>query len=130
MTGSSATRRRIQALVSMSLLLMSACDSSTVAPTQSLASRDTSSSIQYAVATGANTVQNSGFETAGAANDPVNWSRNWWGSPTPTYTYPVAGHDSPRAARIRYFATSTGGARYQPDAVSVTPGATWEYSEW
>ena len=131
MTGSNVHRRVAQASISASLLLMLvACEGSTVTPTQSLEPRDARSDIEFAVATGPNAIQNPGFETQGGTGDPASWSRDWWGSPTPSFTYPVAGRDSPRAARIRYFATSTGGARYQPAAVTVAPATIWDYNEW
>ena len=130
MSGRSTPRRHFPAVISAFVALIAGCDDATVAPTQSLASRDTTPAIQYAVAAGANTIQNAGLELSASGADPTSWSRDWWGSPTPTFTYPVAGHDSPRAARIRYASGSTGGASYRQPAIAVVAGDSYEYSEW
>jgi len=76
-----------------------------------------------------NLIQNPGFELAGTNGDPVNWKRTYWGSPAPTFTYPVVGRTG-KAVSIAFGSNSSGDARYQHDAVAVSPGSSYTYSVW
>jgi peptidoglycan/xylan/chitin deacetylase (PgdA/CDA1 family) len=72
-----------------------------------------------------NLIQNGDFETAG----PSGWTKIFWGTPTPTFTYPATGH-SGSSASVTFSANSNGDARWQPTAVNVTAGQTYTYTEW
>lgn len=76
-----------------------------------------------------NLIQNPGLETAGVGGVPANWIKTYWGTPTPTFTYPAAGHTS-NGATVAFSSSSNGDARWQPDAVTVEAGATYTYSAW
>ena len=77
----------------------------------------------------ANLIQNPTLETAGVGGVPVNWVKTYWGTPTPTFTYPTAGHTG-NGAMVAFGANSNGDARWQPDAVAVEAGAMYTYSAW
>jgi peptidoglycan/xylan/chitin deacetylase (PgdA/CDA1 family) len=53
-----------------------------------------------------------------------------WGTPTPTFTYPAVGNNATKGASITLGSNSTGDARWQHAAVTVTPGATYTFSTW
>lgn len=76
-----------------------------------------------------NLIQNPGLETAGVGGVPANWIKTYWGSPTPTFTYPATGHAG-NGATVAFGSNSNGDARWQPDAVAVEAGATYTYSAW
>ena len=75
-----------------------------------------------------NLIQNPSFETT-SGSAPANWTATYWGSPAPTFTYPVAGHTG-NAAMVTFASNSSGDARWAHDPVSVTPGTTYTYSNW
>ena len=76
-----------------------------------------------------NLIQNPGLETAGVAGVPANWVKTFWGTPTPTFTYPAAGHAG-NGATVTFAANSNGDARWQHAAVAVEAGATYTFSAW
>jgi len=129
MTAPHATTRWAKVSALMLCLFAAACEGNTGAPTQPSATVQGLTG-RFATTPGPNLILNPGLETAGTNGDPANWSRAYWGSQVPTFTYPVTGNSSTRAARVRLAANSTGGARFQPAAVVVTPGVTYNYSEW
>ncbi|MBI5456466.1 polysaccharide deacetylase family protein [Candidatus Kaiserbacteria bacterium] len=77
-----------------------------------------------------NLIQNSSFETSGTNGNPANWARTAWGTPTPTFTYPVSGNGSAKAVQMVLQSNSTGDGRWQPAAVTVEAGATYTYTTW
>ncbi len=79
--------------------------------------------------TASNLIANPGFETEGTGGNPANWLRTYWGTPAPTFTYPVSGR-SGKAPAISFGQSSNGDARWQHTAVTVEPGATYTYSNW
>jgi peptidoglycan/xylan/chitin deacetylase (PgdA/CDA1 family) len=77
-----------------------------------------------------NLIANPGIETAGTAGVPAGWTKNFWGSPTPTFTYPATGNAGTKGASVTLGANSTGDARWQHAAVAVEAGATYTYTIW
>ena len=77
----------------------------------------------------ANLIQNPGFES-GSGSTPTSWTKTYWGTPTPTFTYPVAGHGSAKAAQISFGSNSSGDARWAHAPVSVEPNGTYTFSSW
>lgn len=75
-----------------------------------------------------NLISNPGFETGTTL--PNGWTKTYWGSPTPTFTYPVAGNGSSKAAQISFSSNSTGDARWAHTPVTIEPGATYTFSHW
>ena len=85
----------------------------------------------FAQASGpANLIQNPSFETAGTNGNPANWARTYWGSPSPTFSYPVAGNGSAKAVQMTLTTNSSGDGRWQPATVAVEPGITYTYTSW
>ena len=86
-------------------------------------------SVNFAHAQATNLIQNPGLETAGSGGNPANWTKTSWGTPTPTFAYPVAGH-SGNGAQITFAANSNGDARFQHAPATVTAGAQYTFSIW
>jgi len=89
------------------------------------------SGIAAQAATGPNIVPNPSFETADAtnANLPANWRQGGWGTNQATFTYPVAGADSARAAKLQLTSRTDGDAKWYFDPVAVTPGDIYTFSD-
>ncbi len=85
------------------------------------------SSVAHAQST--NLILNGSLEASGTAA-PANWSKIFWGTPAPTFTYPATGNGASRGASITLSANSTGGAYWAPAAVNVTAGKEYTYSFW
>ncbi len=81
----------------------------------------------FSASASTNLITNGTLETG--SSFPSGWSRMYWGTPAPTFTYPVSGRTG-RAAAISYTKDSTGDARWQPAAVNVESGATYTYTGW
>ncbi len=129
MTAHNATKRLATTAMAIGALLTIGCDGPgplTEPPAPPIAAPRFD-----VVAQGPNLIVNPSLETTGSTSGtPANWSKVYWGSPTPTFTYPVTGHASTRAALVSFKSNSSGDARYQPASVAVTSGVTYTYSEW
>lgn len=78
-----------------------------------------------------NLIQNPSLETAGTNATPLNWKKDGWGTPKPTYKYPDIGRSATdKSFSITLSKNSTGDARLSPDPVSVVAGETYTYSNW
>jgi peptidoglycan/xylan/chitin deacetylase (PgdA/CDA1 family) len=78
-----------------------------------------------------NLINNPSLETAGAtANVPLNWKTGRWGTNTTLFTYPVSGHDGAKGARIQITSYTNGDAKWYFDAVPVTAGSAYEFSDY
>ncbi len=76
-----------------------------------------------------NLIPNPGLEAAGAGGTPANWAKTYWGSPIPTFSYPVAGKTG-SGASIALNRSSNGDARWTHDPVTVEAGAVYDYTSW
>ncbi|NTV54899.1 MAG: polysaccharide deacetylase family protein [Candidatus Moranbacteria bacterium] len=76
-----------------------------------------------------NLILNPSLETANGSL-PANWAKNNWGTLTPTYAYPVAGHTGSKAAQVTVSGYRSGDAKWFFNDVSVTPGAEYVFSDW
>jgi len=73
-------------------------------------------------------IQNGGFETAGSAGKPANWSRGGFGSNTRAFSYLSSGGvNNSKAARVAITSYSSGDAKWYFDPVVLSPG-TYTYS--
>lgn len=82
-------------------------------------------------ASSTNLILNPGFETFGANNLPINWTKEYWGNAVPTYKYPDIGRSlTDKSATITLSKKSTGDARWTTDAVSVSAGEVYLYNSW
>lgn len=75
-----------------------------------------------------NLIQNPGLETTSGAV-PANWTKTYWGTPTPTFKYPDTGH-SGNGATITFGANSNGDARWAHAPVAVEANGTYVFSSW
>lgn len=79
---------------------------------------------------GPNLIQNPGFETAGTNGLPTNWSKGGYGTNTRTLTYPVAGNESAKAAKIAITSYTSGDAKWYFPDIAITGGATYQFSDY
>lgn len=79
-----------------------------------------------------NLVVNPSFETQNPsdATAPSNWIRGNWGSNTAVFSYPVAGQDGVRAARVQITSRATGDAKWASEHISVVPGTEYRYVDY
>jgi peptidoglycan/xylan/chitin deacetylase (PgdA/CDA1 family) len=83
-----------------------------------------------ASALGPNLVANPSMETANAAKTaPVNWANNKWGTNTATFQYRSDGAEGTRSVRVNMTKYTNGDAKWYFDAVTVTPGTVYTFSE-
>lgn len=85
--------------------------------------------LPAAEAAGPNLVTNPGFETAGSAGAPAEWTRGSWGIITANFSYPVPGVSGSRAAEVTVLTRISGDAKWAFDRVPVTGGAEYEYRD-
>jgi peptidoglycan/xylan/chitin deacetylase (PgdA/CDA1 family) len=75
-----------------------------------------------------NLIANGNLE-AGTANNPTGWHADFWGSNTPTFTYPVAGNGGGRAAKVVVANWTSGDAKWWFNAVPVNSHTIYEFSD-
>ncbi|MDP3963891.1 MAG: hypothetical protein Q8Q39_05345, partial [bacterium] len=63
-------------------------------------------------ALGPNRIANPSLETAATSEDPQGWFRGRWGTNTAVFTYPVAGLEGARAARVALTSRTSGDAKW------------------
>lgn len=63
-------------------------------------------------------------------NVPDNWSNNAWGTNTTTFSYENTGHTSNRSLKLNVLNYTSGDAKWLPLPIAVTPGTTYNYSNW
>ncbi len=77
-----------------------------------------------------NLIQNPSFESTNSSGLPINWFKGRWGTNTANFIFPVAGFDGANAAEINISSYSTGDAKWYFGDVQVTPGTTYEFSDF
>jgi peptidoglycan/xylan/chitin deacetylase (PgdA/CDA1 family) len=77
-----------------------------------------------------NLISNPSFEEMDATGQPKNWSRDIWLNNNAQFIYPVDGYGGGRAAKIVVTSYTSGDAKWFFDDVAVTPGATYEFSDY
>nr|BFE55820.1 hypothetical protein GCM10020063_003460 [Dactylosporangium thailandense] len=76
-----------------------------------------------------NLIANPGVETANGSA-PSGWSSSTWGTNTTTFSYLTTGHTGSRSVKTQITKYTSGDSKWSPAAVSVTPGKTYQYSNW
>ncbi len=76
-----------------------------------------------------NLIGNNSFEQS-TNNLPTGFSKGRWGTNTTVFSYPVAGHNSSKAAKIEITQYTTGDAKWYFSDVSVTPGGRYTFSDY
>ncbi len=75
-----------------------------------------------------NLIANHSLEMA-TGSLPTNWSKGSWGTNNATFTYPVAGVDGTKAAKVAMTTYTNGDAKWFFDDVVITPGKNYTFSE-
>lgn len=78
-----------------------------------------------------NLIVNPSLETPDAVDGtkPDSWDHGFWGTNDATFSYPVAGTDGSRAARVAITTHADGDAKWFFKDVPVTVGGTYNFSE-
>lgn len=78
-----------------------------------------------------NLIVNADLSQPSAADQhlPANWTQGHWGTNTAVYTYPVPGPSTGNALQLNVTSYTNGDAKWTFDAVPVTPGLIYRYSE-
>ncbi len=75
-----------------------------------------------------NLIINPSLEIQDTNGKPSNWHSNSWGTNTSSFTYPVAGIDGVRAAKVSMTAYTSGDAKWYFDPVTVNPNKSYTFS--
>ncbi len=75
-----------------------------------------------------NLIQNPSFEESDASSNPVGWFTGGWGTNTPVFTYPVAGYNSAKAAKVQITSYTDGDAKWYFNDVSVLANQEYKIS--
>ena len=77
-------------------------------------------SLSEVVADSSNLILNPGFESTGANGNPLNWIKGVWGTSSAVFSYPVAGVQNSKAAKVAITDYTDGDAKWIFDPVVVT----------
>lgn len=86
--------------------------------------------INHAQADVVNLMANSSVETLDASGNPTNWTPNTWGTSTTNLTVTNDAHTGTNALSVVSTARTDGDAKWMPDAVAVTSGSTYTYTDY
>jgi peptidoglycan/xylan/chitin deacetylase (PgdA/CDA1 family) len=75
-----------------------------------------------------NLIQNGDLES-GTTNAPTNWQGDYWGTMTPTFTYPVTGKNGGKAARTTVTNYQEGDAKWYFTHIPVSSHTMYQYTE-
>lgn len=84
---------------------------------------------QAIAADGANLIKNPSAETL-VSGEPANWTADNWGTSTTTMQATTDAHTGSEALSITSTARTSGDAKWTPDAVAVTGGQQYTYSDF
>ncbi|MEU7867672.1 polysaccharide deacetylase family protein [Dactylosporangium sp. NPDC049140] len=76
-----------------------------------------------------NLIANPSVETANGTA-PSGWSSSTWGTNTTAFSYLSTGHTGSRSVKTQITKYTSGDSKWSPAAVTVTPGQTYQYSNW
>lgn len=76
-----------------------------------------------------NLIANPSVETA-SNNIPTSWTNDSWGTNTHNFTYEATGQDGTHSVKTNVTQYTSGDAKWYFTPVTVTPGTTYNYSEW
>lgn len=77
-----------------------------------------------------NLILNPSLKTQGEIGSPANWHPGGYGNNDRQLTYPVAGFDDAFGASVAINTYTDGDAKWYFDDVNVTPGVTYNYSNY
>jgi peptidoglycan/xylan/chitin deacetylase (PgdA/CDA1 family) len=87
------------------------------------------SNPRNSAAAGANLIANPSVENS-TNNIPNNWSKDNWGTNSPTFTYVTSGQSGTKSVKVQINSYSSGDAKWDFARVAVTPNATYTYSDY
>lgn len=77
-----------------------------------------------------NLIANHSLEVANeTSGQPLGWHQGWFGNLNAVFTYPVAGFEGSKAAKVEVTGHTDGDAKWYFDPVSVTPGQEYAFSD-
>ncbi len=76
-----------------------------------------------------NLIANPSAETE-AGGQPTNWTKNSWGTNTPTFNYATSGRTGGRSLTVSITNYQDGDAKWMADQVPVVGGQTYTYSDY
>lgn len=76
-----------------------------------------------------NLILNPSFEEA-VAGGPAHWIKGGWGTNVFQHLYLTTGYDGTRAVQVKMTSYTDGDAKWMPEHVAVTAGATYRYTEY
>jgi glucose/arabinose dehydrogenase/peptidoglycan/xylan/chitin deacetylase (PgdA/CDA1 family) len=83
---------------------------------------------------GGNLIDNADLETTDPQNPagPANWSQDWWGVNSQTFTYPAPGYEGVnlRGARVQITSYTSGDAKWAHSPVQVSPNMQYTFSDY
>ena len=86
--------------------------------------------VHTASAQVSNLFANPSVETA-SGSAPANWSTDLWGTTKATFTYPTgSAQDGNRYVKTQITTKGTGDAKWYPNHIAGTSGATYTFSDW
>lgn len=91
--------------------------------------QELSSDVEMMESTGPNLISNPSLEMANAQGDPVDWFKGKWGTNTAIFTYPVAGIDGVKAAKVQLTQYTSGDAKWYFKDVNVISGHTYRFTD-
>ena len=86
--------------------------------------------VASAPSLGPNLIKNNSVESSGSTNLPTNWNKGGYGTNNRSFTYPVNGYNSTEAVKVSIGTYTSGDAKWYFDDVPVTPGTTYEFSDY
>ncbi|MEV6929916.1 polysaccharide deacetylase family protein [Dactylosporangium sp. NPDC051485] len=103
--------------------------SATAATTKVTVTVNNSTGTTPPPATPGNLIANPSVETANGTA-PSGWTSSAWGANTTTFSYLGTGHTGSRSVKTQITKYTSGDAKWSPAAVAVTPGRTYQYSNY
>ena len=79
---------------------------------------------------GPNLIKNNSVESSSSTSLPTNWNKGGYGTNSRSFTYPVNGYNSTKAVKVSIGSYTGGDAKWYFDDVPVTPGTTYEFSDY
>jgi peptidoglycan/xylan/chitin deacetylase (PgdA/CDA1 family) len=78
----------------------------------------------------ANLVFNESLESVNSLNQPIGWANNKWGSNEANFSVLSTGYTGSKSIRTDVTSYQSGDAKWYPTHVSVTPGKTYQFSDY
>ncbi len=84
--------------------------------------------VTVASAPSSNLISNPSLESGTIL--PTDWTQNAWGKNTTTFSYPAAGYNGSRAAKVTMTRYKSGDAKWLHKEVPMSSGKAYQFSAW